>query len=282
MDRAQELRQKNPDVHAEMDNIRRQMDALSHEIDKLTANPSELQENFERFGYGPHVRAQPIAKMTTYDEETMNGTLANSGDHVKDSGSHKNTTIPIYKHPVLRQYVSFVSQDFMLTGSPVSGTSITASCTELDLQKRSSATSFSSTYSTWASSRSLEIRSPNLLLRSSFSYLPYVNLELIHIPEMLTLKAQATFIPSWKIWSGIGQLISQFDTDDLTQRGIVLLILACLVGLTTVSRSLSLCTSPTHSRPLLRTSPRSSTAPTPSSSASMLPRAPFTGSSISG
>lgn len=35
----------------------------------------------------------------TYDEETMDGTLV-PGDH-KDE--HKSTTIPIYKHPVLRQ-----------------------------------------------------------------------------------------------------------------------------------------------------------------------------------
>lgn len=48
---------------------------------------------------------------------------------------------------------------------------------------------------------------------------------------------QATFIPSWKIWTGISHLISQFETDDLTQRAIVLFVLACLVGFTIVSYS---------------------------------------------
>lgn len=87
-----------------MDDIRRQTDLLSHDIDKLTSNPTELQENFDKFGYGAHVRPQPITKMTTYDEEAMRGTLANDGDKNQSSArAHKSTTIPIYKHPILRQ-----------------------------------------------------------------------------------------------------------------------------------------------------------------------------------
>lgn len=47
--RAKAVCQKNPEVHAEMDEIRRQKDQLSKEIEKLTANPADLQANFEKF-----------------------------------------------------------------------------------------------------------------------------------------------------------------------------------------------------------------------------------------
>ncbi|KAG8941283.1 hypothetical protein FRC04_004645 [Tulasnella sp. 424] len=42
-----------------------------------------------------------------------------------------------------------------------------------------------------------------------------------------------TFLPTWKVWSDIAILVSQFEADSLTQRSIVLFILACLVGFTT-------------------------------------------------
>ncbi|KAG8984009.1 hypothetical protein FRB90_005626 [Tulasnella sp. 427] len=42
-----------------------------------------------------------------------------------------------------------------------------------------------------------------------------------------------TFLPSWKVWSDIAILVSQFESDNLSQRSIILFILACLVGYTT-------------------------------------------------
>ncbi|KAG8941282.1 hypothetical protein FRC04_004644 [Tulasnella sp. 424] len=42
-----------------------------------------------------------------------------------------------------------------------------------------------------------------------------------------------TFLPTWKVWSDIAILVSQFEADSLTQRSIILFILACLVGFTT-------------------------------------------------
>ncbi|KAG8909587.1 hypothetical protein FRC00_009825 [Tulasnella sp. 408] len=47
------------------------------------------------------------------------------------------------------------------------------------------------------------------------------------------LRFCVTFLPTWKIWSDIAILVTQFEADDLSQRTIILFILACLVGYTT-------------------------------------------------
>ncbi|KAG8914299.1 hypothetical protein FRC01_004133 [Tulasnella sp. 417] len=47
------------------------------------------------------------------------------------------------------------------------------------------------------------------------------------------LRFCVTFLPTWKIWSDIAILVSQFEADELSQRTIILFILACLVGFTT-------------------------------------------------
>jgi hypothetical protein len=44
-----------------------------------------------------------------------------------------------------------------------------------------------------------------------------------------------TLIPSWKIWQDVGIIVSQFESDDIIQRSLILLILACLLGFTIVS-----------------------------------------------
>lgn len=40
------------------------------------------------------------------------------------------------------------------------------------------------------------------------------------------------FIPSWKIWTEVTDLVGRFETDDAFQRTTVILILICLVGYT--------------------------------------------------
>ncbi|KAK3315319.1 bacterial low temperature requirement A protein-domain-containing protein [Apodospora peruviana] len=47
------------------------------------------------------------------------------------------------------------------------------------------------------------------------------------------LRFVVTFIMSWQIWSGVTQLISWFETNDVLQRVQVLFLIACLLGQTT-------------------------------------------------
>ncbi|KAG8941284.1 hypothetical protein FRC04_004646 [Tulasnella sp. 424] len=55
------------------------------------------------------------------------------------------------------------------------------------------------------------------------------------------LRFSVTFLPTWKIWSDISILVSQFEIGNVTERSIILFILACLVGYTTNIHS-ALCT----------------------------------------
>jgi len=43
---------------------------------------------------------------------------------------------------------------------------------------------------------------------------------------------QLTISPSWRIWTDLRDLISIYETDDVTQRMGILFILACLLGFT--------------------------------------------------
>ncbi|KAG8949425.1 hypothetical protein FRC00_008141 [Tulasnella sp. 408] len=54
-----------------------------------------------------------------------------------------------------------------------------------------------------------------------------------NLTENAFLRFCVTFLPTWKIWSDIAILVTQFEADDLSQRTIILFILACLVGYTT-------------------------------------------------
>lgn len=49
---------------------------------------------------------------------------------------------------------------------------------------------------------------------------------------------KVTFIPSWKIWMEVTDLVGRFETDDAWQRTTVIAILLCLVGYTSVSHLL--------------------------------------------
>ncbi len=47
-------------------------------------------------------------------------------------------------------------------------------------------------------------------------------------PELL--RFAVTFLMSWKIWSDVQQLVSWFETNDITQRIEMLFLIACLLG----------------------------------------------------
>ncbi|KAK5657783.1 hypothetical protein OQA88_2856 [Cercophora sp. LCS_1] len=51
------------------------------------------------------------------------------------------------------------------------------------------------------------------------------------------LRFVVTFAMSWKIWSDVQQLVSWFETNDITQRVEILFLIACLLGHTTNSVS---------------------------------------------
>jgi hypothetical protein len=131
--RADELREKHPDITAVFDSILNELDVVSKELHKITSKPVELQANFSRFGYSGNIRThhksndghdddadadyeneKEISSPRGDDMDLVDGALA-SGIQLrkKDVGTgagagnlcnRKSTTLKIYKKPVLRQY----------------------------------------------------------------------------------------------------------------------------------------------------------------------------------
>ncbi|KAG8940532.1 hypothetical protein FRC04_005214 [Tulasnella sp. 424] len=202
--RAQALREKHPDVHAEMDQIQHDMADVARELDKMTTSPVELEANFDRFGYDVRIRTHD-GDATSEDgkpgdgDELADGALS-QGITIKKNGkspkAQKSTTMKIWRTPVLRQYFH-------------NGRLYRARSME-------------------------EVASCEL-----FVDLLYVGIiafngdKATEDPTGLGfLRFCVTFIPSWKIWSDVAVLVSQFETDDIFQRCTILFILACLVGYT--------------------------------------------------
>ncbi|KAG8903841.1 hypothetical protein FRB99_002656 [Tulasnella sp. 403] len=203
--RASELRKKHPDTYDEVHRIRDDLDALSRELEKLTSKPVELEANFGKFGYSAHIRTHDADD----GPETPNEKVKIDDDGIGKKGAEtntlasassrkkKSTTMKLYKKPVLRQYFH---QGLL-----------------------------------YRAKDSEEVASFEL-----FVDLLYVGIIAVNGDKATEdptgngfLRFCVTFIPSWKIWSDVGTLISQFATDDILQRIGILFILACLVGYTT-------------------------------------------------
>ena len=94
------LREKHPDVYAEIDRIRGQLSALSQEVERLTASPVELQANFDRFGYNARIRIHDTEEHK--EEEQPDDKTVNDQ---RKSPKAESSVIPVYRKPILRQYV---------------------------------------------------------------------------------------------------------------------------------------------------------------------------------
>lgn len=227
--RAQTLREKNPDIHAEMDQIQRDMADVARELDKITKSPVDLEANFDRFGYDVRIRTHDgdASSEDAKDggEEIADGALA-QGITIKKNGKaskpRKSTTMKIWKTPVLRQYF----HNGVLYRSRAAEE--IASCELFVDLLYVGIIAFNGDKATEDPTGSGFLRFCVSCPRC-FEYARIL---------MLTYgRYQVTFIPSWKIWSDVAVLVSQFESDDIFQRCSILFILACLVGYTCVCQT---------------------------------------------
>ncbi|KAG9043745.1 hypothetical protein FS837_009172 [Tulasnella sp. UAMH 9824] len=201
--RAQTLREKNPDIYAEMEQIQQDMADVARELDKITNSPVDLEANFSRFGYDVRIRTHDGGASSEDGkddgEETADGAIA-QGITIKKNGKapkeRRSTTMKIWKTPVLRQYFH-------------NGVLYRSRAAE-------------------------EVASCELFV--DLLYVGIIAFNGDKATEDPTgsgfLRFCVTFIPSWKIWSDVAVLVSQFESDDIFQRFSILFILACLVGYT--------------------------------------------------
>lgn len=219
-----------------MDQIQNDMADVARELDKITSSPVELEANFDRFGYDVRIRTHD-GDATSEDgkpgagDELADGALS-QGITLKKNGKspkeQKSTTMKIWRTPVLRQYFH--------NGRLYRARSMeeVASCELFVDLLYVGIIAFNGDKAT---------EDPTGLgfLRFCVSRFQSTE-ENVQILALTLAPYQVTFIPSWKIWSDVAVLVSQFETDDIFQRCSILFILACLVGYTCVRRTFGLMT----------------------------------------
>ncbi|KAI1321682.1 hypothetical protein F5Y16DRAFT_66896 [Xylariaceae sp. FL0255] len=203
----EELRSKDPDSFARFENVHLELDALSHELDRVTTNGVLLEAHFNKYGYN--------AKIRSYDEEdttsgamtprpsiTAGATGKQSGSDdasVKDSKAEEGfaTPLKLWKRPVVRQYW----HKGIL----------------------------------WRASGHQEVQSFELFVDLLYvGILAIIGDAAADIPDgHALLQFVITFLLSWKIWTDLELTIAWFETDDVLQRVSILFQLAVLFGLTT-------------------------------------------------
>ncbi|KAG9037937.1 hypothetical protein FRB95_003330 [Tulasnella sp. JGI-2019a] len=212
--KTEQLRARHPEIFAELDNIQHDLDHMSKELSKFTDRPVELEANFSRFGYAAHIRTHQQRNSTEggAPEDDNLGQLEKGSEKTPNETSpapvpetcwihgrkrkKTRTTMKLYKTPVLRQYFH---QGIL-----------------------------------WRAQHSEEVASFELFIDLLYvGIIAVIGDKATEDPTGLgLLRFCVTFLPSWRIWSDVSDLISRFETDDTYQRGKILFVLVCLLGYT--------------------------------------------------
>lgn len=201
-DHHEERRNSLRDQHTEMYNrfadVHYELDALSHELDRVTAQGVSLEAHFSKFGYDAHIK--------TYDDESPHAsgtTTPRSGSSISEKSSEAKyekgyaKPLKLFKVPVVRQYFH-------------RGT-------------------------LWRSAGAEEVQSFELFL--DLLYVGIIAINGDATSEEPTAKSFLqfiiTFTLSWKIWNDTTLVVSWFETDDIFQRFCILTLMAMLFGYTT-------------------------------------------------
>ncbi|KAI9863856.1 MAG: hypothetical protein M1813_003508 [Trichoglossum hirsutum] len=194
--RRRSLREKQPEVFDEFENVRLELDALSTELHMLTEHGVQLDANFSKYGYSAYLR--------THDSPDQSSATSLNGDHSTphekrdwEAERRKGTTIRLWRRPVVRQYF----HRGLL----------------------------------WRASTPEEVASFELFLDLLYVGIIAINGDKAsEDPTGLgLLRFCVTFIPGWKLWTDISIMTSWFDSDDVVQRVSVLFHMACLLAYTT-------------------------------------------------
>ncbi|KAG8872640.1 hypothetical protein FRB98_009501 [Tulasnella sp. 332] len=231
------LRARHPETFAELDNVQRDFDHLSKELAKLTSRPVELEANFSRFGYAAHIRTHKSRADSDEEGENMGKMNMENEKGVETPGG--NDTPPIKEMCMVagrkrkkNRVTMKVNVSWRLKG--VFGAVADKRLCGRQLYKTPVLRQYFYQGVLWRAENSEEVASFEL-----FIDLLYVGIIAV-IGDKATedptgtglLRFCVTFIPSWRIWSDVSDLISRFETDDTYQRVNILFILVCLLGYT--------------------------------------------------
>lgn len=193
--RRDSLKEKHPDIYDELDRVRTELDALSHEFQLITEHGVALDANFSKFGYSAHVR-------TKESDGSSNSSI--SGDATsrrpsRDWAAERQSleAMKFWKRPVVRQYF----HKGLL----------------------------------WRSSRSGEVASFELFIDLLYVGVIDIIGEkaILETTGKSLLEFIITFAIGWKIWADLTMVINWFEIDDIFQRICVLFYVVCLLGFTT-------------------------------------------------
>ncbi|KAI6761986.1 hypothetical protein HG531_002539 [Fusarium graminearum] len=195
--RRHHFRQKHGPAFDEWEDMQAQLDLVNSHLERLSTNTSNLNANFDKFGYG--------AELRTYDDDEPAAGVDSSNMSTSDtlsigssgSQSRLGETIKLFKKPVVKQWF----HKGLL----------------------------------WRASENTEIMAIELFFDLLYVGIIHVNGE--HVWAEPTgkelLRFAITFIMSWKIWSDITLILSWFETDDVFTRLEILFEIACLLGFST-------------------------------------------------
>ena len=195
-DRRDQMRDEYRDMYDRFADVHYELDALSHELDRVTAQGVSLEAHFSKFGYDAHIK--------TYDDDsspsnsgttTPRGSIGGKSDPKYEKGYGK--PLKLFKVPVVRQYFH-------------KGT-------------------------LWRSAGAEEVQSFELFVDLLYVGIIAINGDATSEEPTAhsLLQFIITFTLSWKIWNDMTLVISWFETDDIFQRICVLALLAMLFGFTT-------------------------------------------------
>ncbi|KAL8827765.1 MAG: hypothetical protein Q9191_002993 [Dirinaria sp. TL-2023a] len=189
----EELRQQFPDQYNTFEDVHRQLDLLSNELQSLTSHGVFLNASFSRFGYDAHLRTREP------DSSASSTTVGNPADLEErdwDAERQKGTALRFWRPPIVRQYF------------------------HRGLLWRAEATEEVASFELFV----------DLLYVGIIAIIGDTAAE--NATSFGFLQFLVTFVLSWKMWNDLTLTISWFETDDITQRIAVLFVMICLFGYT--------------------------------------------------
>ena len=189
----EELRRQFPDQYSVFEDVHRQLDLLSNELQSLTSHGVSLDANFSKFGYDARLRTREP------DSSASSTTLGRSADHEErdwDAERQNGTALRFFKTPIVRQYF------------------------HRGLLWRAQETEEVASFELFV----------DLLYVGIIAIIGDTAAE--NATRFGFLQFLVTFILSWKMWNDLTLSISWFETDDIAQRIAVLFVMICLFGYT--------------------------------------------------
>lgn len=193
--RRDSLRNEHGEMYDRFADVHYELDALSHELDRVTNQGVSLEAHFSKFGYDAHIKTYDDESPPTSGTTTPRSSVSGKTESKCEKGYAK--PLKLFKVPVVRQYFH-------------KGT-------------------------LWRSAGAEEVQSFELFVDLLYVGIIAVNGDATSEEPTAKALLQfiITFTLSWKIWNDMTLVVSWFETDDVFQRFAILTLMAMLFGYTT-------------------------------------------------